>query len=57
MVIIVLLVLLFIVAIYRAVLQVVPGFYNYLCLLGVIGVGALILAGIILVFVRPTHSQ
>ena len=57
MIIIALFALLFIIAVYKSILETIPGFLNSLLLLGAVGIAALILAGIVILFVRPTFSQ
>lgn len=57
MVIIAIIVICFIVAIYREVLNVIPGFYNYLCLLGVLGLSMGLITLIATALVQPSSSQ
>ena len=57
MVIIAIIVICFIVAVYREVLNVVPGFYNYLCLLGVLGLSMGLITLIATALVQPSSSQ
>lgn len=48
---------LFIIAIYKLILEAIPGFYNYLCLVAVIGVAMWLLSVIISLFIRPSIAQ
>lgn len=57
MVIIAIIVICFIVAVYREVLNVIPGFYNYLCLLGVLGLSMGLITLIATALVQPSSSQ